>query len=435
MNSQEVKYLTEAYSNVYSESDVDCQELYDSFLDLCILDGGFTTLEECEDFAESLVADNLVEDFIVTLLEYYEVENLNESFEFLGENRAAALRAVINALSSGGRLKYGLKAGSALGRRPETVVKGGAASNAIRGARAQRTPTPTPFKVTRTSQPPQEPGKYLRLLQQKTTPKPLSSQGQEIKDYNKMMGGGGVFSSKPGTSGRGAPGIGNPIQKAIDFGRGSKEAQRLALRAQRMAKGNYGKLLNTPLGKAAAATLATAGLAAAATSTDKKKPAAKSNPADSVGKYNTKDPDGTVRNRLKVGPKIVGTGSVAGDFDVAFKKAKTSGAKEFDFKGKKYNTKTRGESVDNFDMVLDILLSDGYVNTYDDAVFMMSALDESAIVKITERYVLQTKTGRKIMPGDPPAASPAALVKPIGTGAKYSYKDENPRRPRAGESD
>ena len=151
MNSQEVKYLTEAYSNVYSESDVDCQELYDSFLDLCILDGGFTTLEECEDFAESLVADNLVEDFIVTLLEYYEVENLNESFEFLGENRAAALRSVINALSFGGRLKYGLKAGSALGIRPETVVKGGAASNAIRGARAQRTPTPTPFKVTRTS--------------------------------------------------------------------------------------------------------------------------------------------------------------------------------------------------------------------------------------------------------------------------------------------
>ena len=424
MNSQEVKYLTEAYSNVYSESDVDCQELYDSFLDLCILDGGFTTLEECEDFAESLVADNLVEDFIVTLLEYYEVENLNESFEFLGENRAAALRAVINALSSGGRLKAGLKAGSALGKKAETVVKGAAASTSIRGARAQRTPTPT-----------QEPGKYFKLLQQKTTPKPLSPQGQEIKDYNKMMGGGGVYSSKTGTSGRGAPGIGNPIQKAIDFGRGSKEAQRLALRAQRMAKGNYGKLLNTPLGKAAAATLATTGLAAAATSTDKKKPAAKSNPADSVGKYNTKDPDGTVRNRLKVGPKIVGTGSVAGDFDVAFKKAKTSGAKEFDFKGKKYNTKTRGESVDNFDMVLDILLSDGYVNTYDDAVFMMSALDESAIVKITERYVLQTKTGRKIMPGDPPAASPAALVKPIGTGAKYSYKDENPYKPRAGEYD
>ena len=430
MNSQEVKYLTEAYSNVYSESDVDCQELYDSFLDLCILDGGFTTLEECEDFAESLVADNLVEDFIVTLLEYYEVENLNESFEFLGENRAAALRAVINALSSGGRLKAGLKAGSALGKKAETVVKGAAASTSIRGARAQRTPTPT-----------QEPGKYLRLLQQKTTPKPLSSQGQEIKDYNKMMGGGGVFSSKPGTSGRGAPGIGNPIQKAIDFGRGSKEAQRLALRAQRMAKGNYGKLLNTPLGKAAAATLATTGLAAAATSTDKKKPAAKSNPADSVGKYNTKDPDGTVRNRLKMGPKIVGTGSVAGDFDVAFKKARTSGEKEFDFKGKKYNTKTRGESVDNFDMVLDILLSDGYVNTYDDAVFMMSALDESAIARIAalseQKFRIINKDGTETISDTPlhGGSGAASTVKPIGTGAKYSYKDENPRRPRAGESD
>ena len=431
MNSQEVKYLTEAYSTLYSESETDCQELYNSFLDLCILDGGFTTLEECEDFAESLVADNLVEDFIVTLLEYYEVENLNESFEFLGENRAAALRSVINALSSGGRLKAGLKAGSALGRRPETVVKGAAASTSIRGARAQRTPTPTP----------QKPGKYLELLKKKTTPKPLSPQGQEIKDYNKMMGGGGVYSSKPGTSGRGAPGIGNPIQKAIDFGRGSKEAQRLALRAQRMAKGNYGKLLNTPLGKAAAATLATAGLATGAVSTDKKKPAAKSNPADSVGKYNTKDPDGTVRDRLKMGSKIVGTGSVAGDFDVAFKKAKTSGAKEFDFKGKKYNTKTRSESVDNFDMVLDILLSDGYVNTYDDAVVMMSALDESAIARIAalseQKFRIINKDGTETISDTPlhRGSGAASTVKPIGTGAKYSYKDENPYKPRAGESD
>ena len=441
MNSQEVKYLTEAYSTLYSESETDCQELYNSFLDLCILDGGFTTLEECEDFAESLVADNLVEDFIVTLLEYYEVENLNESFEFLGENRAAALRSVINALSSGGRLKYGLKAGTAIGKKAETVVKGGAASTSIRGARAQRTPTPTPFKVTRTSKPPQEPGKYLRLLQQKTTPKPLSPQGQEIKDYNKMMGGGGVFSSKPGTSGRGAPGIGNPIQKAIDFGRGSKEAQRLALRAQRMAKDNYGKLLNTPLGKAAAATLATAGLATGAVSTDKKKPAAKSNPADSVGKYNTKDPDGSVRNRLKVGPKIVGTGSVAGDFDDAFKKAKTSGAKEFDFKGKKYNTKTRSEEFDYFDIVMEHLISGGYVDTNEDAVIMMSALDENAIARIAalseQKFRIINKDGTETISDTPlhRGSGAASTVKPIGTGAKYSYKDENPRRPRAGESD
>ena len=34
--------------------------------------------------------------------------------------------------------------------------------------------------------------------------------------------------------------------------------------------------------------------------------------------YNTMDPDSTIRSRKKVGPKIVGTGSIAGDFDVAF---------------------------------------------------------------------------------------------------------------------
>jgi len=409
--------LTEAYLNVYTEPEFD-QELYDSFLDLCILDGGFTTLEECEDFAESLVADNLVEDFIVSLLEYYEVENLNESFEFLGENRAAALRSVINALSSGGRLKAGLKPLTAIGKKPETVVRGAAASTSIRSARAQRPPTSTP----------QEPGKYLKLVQQKITPKPLSPQGQEITDYNKMMGGGGVFTSKPGTSGRGAPGLGNPIQKAIDFGRGSKEAQRLALRAQRMAKGNYGKLLNTPLGKTAAATLAAAGLGIAGSG---KKT---TDPKSSINKYNTKDSDSTVRNRLKVGPKIVGTGSIAGDFDAAYKKAKTSGKDRFEFKGKNYTT----ESLDYFDIVMEHLIEDGYVNNYEDALTMMSALDENAIAKIAalseQKYRIINKDGTETISDTPLYKSgPASTVKPIGT--KIPYKGENPYRPRAGESD
>jgi len=61
--------------------------------------------------------------------------------------------------------------------------------------------------------------------------------------------------------------------------------------------------------------------------------------------YNTMDPDSTIRSRKKVGPKIVGTGSVAGDFDVAFKKARTSGQKEFEFRGKKYNTKVKENFV------------------------------------------------------------------------------------------
>ena len=322
MNSKEVKYLTEAYSNLYSKSETDCQELYDSVLELCIVDGGFTTLEECENFAEFLVADNLVEDFITTLLEYYEVENLNESFEFLGENRAAALRSVINALSSGGRLKAGLRPLTAIGRRPETVVRGAAASTTIRSARAQRTPTPSP----------QESGKYVRLLQQRTTPKPLSTQGQEIKDYNKMMGGG-LTGTSPTPKPSGAPGLGDPIKNAFDFGKNSKEAQRLAVRAQRMAKNNYGKLLKTPLGKAVA-TVATAGLAAGAASLGKKNPAVKSNPTDSVGKY---------------------------------------------------NTKTRSEEFDYFDIVMEHLISEGYADTNEAAIAIMGSMSEEWRVSIVEQ--------------------------------------------------
>ena len=189
------------------------------------------------------------------------------------------------------------------------------------------------------------------------------------------------------------------------------------------------------------ATYAVSGLAAGAASLGKKNPAVKSNPTDSVGKYNTKDSDGTIRNLLKMGPKIVGTGSVAGDFDVAFKKAKTSGAKEFDFKGKKYNTKTRSEEFDYFDIVMEHLISGGYVDTNEDAVIMMSALDENAIARIAalseQKFRIINKDGTETISDTPlhRGSGAASTVKPIGTGAKYSYKDENPRRPRAGESD
>ena len=76
----------------------------------------------------------------------------------------------------------------------------------------------------------------------------------------------------------------------------------------------------------------------------KKKEAAKS-----IGKYNTKDKDGTVRNRKKVGPKKVGpkkvgpkkAGTEAQSFDKAFAAAKSKGYKTFTWKGKRYTTKTK----------------------------------------------------------------------------------------------
>lgn len=69
----------------------------------------------------------------------------------------------------------------------------------------------------------------------------------------------------------------------------------------------------------------------------------------SIGKYNTRDADGTVRSRAKVGPKIVGpeivgpkkVGTEAQSFDKAFAAARKAGKKIFTWKGKKYNTKVK----------------------------------------------------------------------------------------------
>ena len=69
----------------------------------------------------------------------------------------------------------------------------------------------------------------------------------------------------------------------------------------------------------------------------------------SIGKYNTRDKDGKVRNRLKVGAKKVGgkivgpkrVGTEAQSFDRAFAKAKKEGKKTFEWNGKTYNTKVK----------------------------------------------------------------------------------------------
>lgn len=68
----------------------------------------------------------------------------------------------------------------------------------------------------------------------------------------------------------------------------------------------------------------------------------KAKASQSKDKYNTRDADGTVRSRLKVGPKKVGegkVGTVAQAFDKAYASAKKDGKKSFTFKGKKYTTK------------------------------------------------------------------------------------------------
>jgi len=141
--------------------------------------------------------------------------------------------------------------------------------------------------------------------------------------------------------------------------------------------------------RASAAALATASAAGSAVplagGDNKEK---KSDPSASIGKYNTKDPDGTVRDRLKVGPKIVGPkkpaklGTTAKAFDKEFAAQRAAGAKEFEFRGKKYSTKLRGEEVDTFDIIKDHLISEGFVDSEENAVKMMAHLNEAAITKL-----------------------------------------------------
>ena len=390
MNSKEVKYLTEAYSNLYSKPEFD-QELYENLLSICLSEEIFDTVEECQYFAEQLILEDLSIEFLGDIAEVYDLDISEYLEETAGINIFERTRAIINALSRSGRAKAGLELGTALGRRSiEGVlnrVRGAAASTTIRSARRARPVVE-----------PQGPGRYLDMLNTRRSqsgvrsPNSMTADAQRFQQLNRSASarsGKGAEDASAAAQAQQqarafAPGIGDPIKNAFDFGKNSKEAQRLAVRAQRMAKNNYGKLLKTPLGKAVA-TVATAGLAAGAASLGKKPPAVKSNPADSIGKYNTKDSDGTVRNRLKVGSKIVGTGSVAGDFDDAFKKARTSGAKEFNFKGEKYSTKTRSEEFDYFDIVMEHLISEGYADTNEAAIAIMGSMSEEWRVSIVEQ--------------------------------------------------
>ena len=80
-----------------------------------------------------------------------------------------------------------------------------------------------------------------------------------------------------------------------------------------------------------------------------KKKEAKKKASKVIDNYNTKDADGTVRNRKKVGPAKTGpkkvgpkkVGTQAQSFDKAFAAAKKAGKSVFTWKGKKFNTKTK----------------------------------------------------------------------------------------------
>ena len=150
--------------------------------------------------------------------------------------------------------------------------------------------------------------------------------------------------------------------------------------------------------------------------------------------YNTMDPDSTIRSRKKVGPKIVGTGSVAGDFDVAFKKARTSGQKEFEFRGKKYNTKMK----ENFEyennlsvygkVFIDYLLGEGFASDEKSAEAIMSAMSEAWIESIVEAKVDKKlpeheRSGARLSRYDNPSGALA-----LGGGQQRARREEHKER-------
>lgn len=122
-------------------------------------------------------------------------------------------------------------------------------------------------------------------------------------------------------------------------------ARRIPAKGAAVAGGLYtaGQMLRS-IGKPGAAKMSRLGIGGNAPVSKPNKPKRKSS---NVGNYNTRDADGTIRNRKRVGPKIVGpkkvgakkVGTAEQAFDKAYAQAKKAGKKSFTFDGKKYSTK------------------------------------------------------------------------------------------------
>jgi len=313
-------------------------ELFEDLSNLCF-EREFFGESETYYFVNQLIEQDLVYEFLEDLAEYMNIDVSEYLTEGLGQvikgvkGGYTAARGVINALSKSGRAKAGLKAGTALGKKPESVVKGAPASTSIRSARRSAAASNKPK--------PEVANRYLQALQSKRAARGLPAAGQSSAGSPKAVSQRAqVKPQKTKLSSQG-----QDAKKWQEYQRSAQSEVDKTRQAPKPAWEKSKTQTSTPKAKTrrGAAPTAVAG-AAASSAKPKEKPAqpAKS-PTSSANKYNTMDPSGQVRSRLKVGPKKVGTGSVAGDFDAAFSSARKSGKKEFEFKGKKYTTKIAEE--------------------------------------------------------------------------------------------
>ena len=354
MNSQEYRNLQEAYLDVYRDKKE--SNIYESILNICISENLFDTLDECKYFSKSLILENLVEDFV----EYYGLQNLNENpvvkyalEPILNRLGPQVGRQVVNALSASARSKIqGLNPLTALGRNTDKILKGGAASTSIRAARAQRTPVV-----------PERPERILDILRSRTPPTPPTPPFS-------------IFTVKPNRTGAPEPAFDkfqSSLTKKPDWMKFQDKYQKSQIPpSDRLVQARVAAEKDK-LG--AAGILGTVGTAGVLSGVNSIPNSTKKDPNLSVGKFNTMDPSGKIRNRKVVGPKEVGpkeVGTIAQAFDKSYSSAKKDGLKSFNFKGGTYST----ESYDLYDTILEHLITEGYADTNENALVIMANMSE-----------------------------------------------------------
>lgn len=208
----------------------------------------------------------------------------------------------------------------------------------------------------------------------KDTPRPTSSTDrarQQGKGSSKVTTGRGKTKAPAprGAQGPATPPVQGPNRRVsgiIGTRKGSTSSPKKGPPLQKSKLGkprNVAKPRNVvkptkggPLGKSNSSGLRTAfaaGMVTALATGSLRNPVSKAKRSEltkkSEGKYNTKDKDGTVRSRKKVGSKIVGpkkvgpkkVGTIAASFDKAFSAARKAGRSTFTFKGQSYSTKMK----------------------------------------------------------------------------------------------
>ena len=355
MNSQEYRNLQEAYLDVYRDKKE--SNIYESILNICISENLFDTLDECKYFSKSLILENLVEDFV----EYYGLQNLNENplvKYALNPILNRLGRQGINALSASARRKIqGLNSLTALGRNTDNILTGGAASTSIRAARAQRTPVV-----------PERPERILDILRSRTPPTPPTPPFS-------------IFTVKPNRTGAPEPAF-DKFQSSLIK---QPDWMKFQDKYQKSQRPPSDRLVQARVDAqkdklGAAGILGTVGTAGVLSGVNSIPNSTKKDPNLSVGKFNTMDPSGKIRNRKVVGPKEVGpkevgpkeVGTIAQAFDKSYSSAKKDGLKSFNFKGGTYST----ESYDLYDTILEHLITEGYADTNENALVIMANMSE-----------------------------------------------------------